>query len=640
MSKSKLLIAAALCIGHVFAAEGVVLTDLGNKVKMDNGLVSVIIVKENATITSMTKDGVELLMAPSKEGVGMGYIQRQPQCGYTIPKIDRYSVFRQTPDLVDLSFTQNNNEYPFAFDVHYVMRSGVSGFYNYIVLGYDTNKTAQFVANWRPGQEKEKGIKLDAKAFSLGQCNLCLRMSPKVFTHAAVSDERQARIVTEEETKAGEMIMDAVFRLTDGRIYTKYDWAVRMDRHRLHGVMGNGLGAWIILGTGEHLNGGPHHQELTTHNAILLRHFSASHFGSTVPPLTPEDHGWSKIGGPWFVYINAGATHAQLWADAKKKAEEYLAEWPCVWLKHPLYPLARGTVRGRLSITDGTDPAGSLVILAQPPGGRIPEWQQQGLDYIFWSWVRKDGSFEIGKVRPKKYTLYILNDRLMGEFRYDGVTVTADQTMDVGTLSWVPELKGKVIWQIGAPDRTSQEFRRGDEPRQYGRWLKYATDFPDDVTFEIGKSRERTDWNYVHTASFQDGRWRIPTWQVVFDSDRTYTGRATLRIGIASASVARSDPEAWVGLELAVNRVRIGACRFSGSDGATHRGGTQGRYREQAVEFDAGLIKEGRNVLSLALASSMSLDGNIAHRPLPSPPFALQYDCLRLEINEQGGPTR
>jgi len=611
------------------------LRDRDDTVRMDNGLVSVVVRKADATLLSIKKNGIELLMAPDRRGRGKGYIQRHPQSGYSIPKIDKFQVHLRTPDTVDLSFHQDNDDYPFVFDVHYVMRAGVSGFYNYIILRYDKHKVASYVAGWQPRRPKESRVKLDANAFALGQCNLCLRMNTQVFTHTAVSDTRQHLLVTEEMLKQSKKIMDATYRLKDGRIYSKYDMAVRMDRHRLHGIMGNGFGAWIIQGNGEHLNGGPYSQELTAHYGILLRHFSASHFGSTTPVLTPEDHGWAKLGGPWLVYINTAANNEELWANAKRQADQYLAQWPCKWLKHPLYPITRGTVRGKLAITDGTDPAGSLIILAQPPGGRIPEWQQQGRGFIFWSWVQGDGSFEIGRARPGTYSLYALNDSQMGELRRDGVKVATGGTTKVGTLTWKPDVRGKILWQVGVPDRTSQEFRRGGEPRQYGRWLKYPTDFPNDVTFEIGRSRERTDWNYVHVPHYKNGKWHLPTWKIVFDCGQAYSGKAYLRVGAAGMDLHKRSPDAWVGATLKLNAADIGTCQFRGHDSSTARGGTQGRYREQLVEFDATLLKPGRNVLEMTLAATFTFRG----RPPASYPYvALQYDCIRLEVNEHAKP--
>jgi hypothetical protein len=52
---------------------------------------------------------------------------------------------------------------------------------------------------------------------------------------------------------------------------------------------------------------------------------------------------------------------------------------------------------------------------------------------------------------------------------------------------------GKPLWQIGTLDRTAKEFRHGDEYRQWGLWMKYPQEFPNDVNFIIGKSRERAD---------------------------------------------------------------------------------------------------------------------------------------------------
>jgi rhamnogalacturonan endolyase len=619
-----------LLLGHALHAE-VVLTDADDHVVLDNGLISMVVLKHDSSIRSIKKDGVELLeIRPGNSG--RAYVQRYAKRSMAGVKVDEFRVDVQTPDMVDIAFYDEYDDlYPFEFENHYVMRDGVSGFYNYMIVRYDPAKTERA---------------------EIAQTNICLRMDDRVFTHAQVSDDRVGPIVVVHEsgTKSssmnpesllGEKVMDATYRLPNGDVYTKYDWCVEEARHRLHGIMGNGIGAWIIQGTGEHLNGGPTTQELTTHNAILLRHFNAAHFGSdTIKFDAALDGPWEKLGGPWFVYINTGPDNAALWDDAKKTANRYLESWPLKWLDHPLYPLNRGAVAGRLSITDGTDPEGTMVLLAQPEGGANPKWQTQGKDYMFWAWVQADGSFKIDKVRPGTYSLYALSDDQMGEFQHDGIVVVPDQTTDAGRLVWEPDIRGQVLWQIGIPDRTAKEYLLGDGPRRWGRWLKYSEYFPNDVEFTIGTSQEAEDWFYVHSAVQQaDGTWRLPTWRVRFNCERAYAGKAYLRLGIAGVSShakegadslgkKTSARDRWAAVALRLNGTELQEAYFPGNDSASTRSGVHGRYREALIPFDASLLHEGVNELELTLAAPPP-EGILHNFPY----VQIMYDCLRLEVD-------
>ena len=151
---------------------------------------------------------------------------------------------------------------------------------------------------------------------------------------------------------------------------------------------------------------------------------------------------------------------------------------------------------------------GSLVSIGPPPADTEPDWQQSGKGCSFWSRVKADGTFEIEKAREGRYSLWALNDAQFGEFRRDNVTVKAGETTNPGKLVLQPEVRGKIMWQIGKPDRTAKEFRHGDDCRHWGLWLKYPEEFPRDVDFKIGQSQERTDWNYVQPA-VSESRWHM-----------------------------------------------------------------------------------------------------------------------------------
>lgn len=607
------------------AVAKVELTETDVDLTLDNGLIRVVLLRANASIKSISKDGQELLDASNNPARGSGYVQIYPTGGYIGAKIDRVDIHRGDGQ-IDLGFIQDNLSLPFYMETHYVMREGVSGFYGYIVLRYNHAHFLNFVKNRNETTtDEKKRIKPDVQA-SVGQLNFCFWMDPKLFTMERVDDQRHRRLRAKSDP--GEMIMDATFREPDGRLYTKYDYLFENFNHRVHGISGNGFGSWVMQGTGEHLGSGPMAQELSTEHAILLQHFCGSHLAPRSIDLSPAEDGWSKLGGPFLFYFNRGTDEAEMWWDAKRVADAFVDEGPYQWMTHDLYAKSRGTVTGRLRITDGTDPRGALVILAQPPSDTQPEWQRQSKGFMFWSRVAADGTFTIPKVRPDTYTAYILHDQQFGESRHDRITVVADQTTDVGELTWRPEVIGKAVWQIGTPDRSSAEYLLGAD-RSWGKWRAYAQYFPRDVEYVIGKSDPSRDWFYVHTvATRAGGEVYAPVWRVQFTLDHAPKGRAAIRLGIAGV---RGEKD--VGLALAMNDQAIGRRTYA-NDSAPTRSAPRGWYRESVFTFDASALKAGQNVLTLSLEPETIEISQGGYGKVPS--AMLMYDAIRLEIDETG----
>lgn len=102
-------------------------------------------------------------------------------------------------------------------------------------------------------------------------------------------------------------------------------------------------------------------------------------------------------------------------------------------------------------------------------------------------------------MRPGRYTLFATGGNQFEDFRREDVVVTAGDN-PLGTLEWRPVSHGRTLWQIGRPDRSTQEFAHGLDYRHYTNYLRYAENFPDDVTFTVGKSREDRDWNFANAG--------------------------------------------------------------------------------------------------------------------------------------------
>jgi rhamnogalacturonan endolyase len=280
---------------------------------------------------------------------------------------------------------------------------------------------------------------------------------------------------------------------------------------------------------------------------------------------------------------------------------------------------SRGTVTGKLTLSDGTSTKDAWVIL----GAASPDWQLQNLDYLYYTKAGADGTFQIPAVRPGTYTLYTVVKGEFGEYRKDGVEVASNRTASLGPLTWqLPEHR-KQLWQIGVPNRSADEFRNG-QSHQWGLWFNYPVDFPTDVHFIVGKSDYKTDWNYFQPAIHTPGdpkQLKVPVstkpavWTVQFPVNESYKGTAYLTIGIAG-SVNGSLKADLNGQEIAKYASIPGGPKV---DSSFYRVAAAGIYRTLSIPFDASLLKHGDNLLSLSQLSNSNNAG-------------LLYDALRMEV--------
>ena len=575
------------------AMAGVTLTDLGSQVKLDNGIVSATWIKATAEMTSLKHDGDELL-----GNGGKGYIQQYFDDSYSTPSGATYALETDDPGFKDISFTWIVSG--MEMELHYAMGQNDSGIYSYVIADYNSTR---------------------AGYTEMQQFNLCLRSDPEIFTRAYVEDDRVFDMPAPEEVAAGTtLVPKEATLLADGTIHYKYLYSNYIKDLDVHGWTGNGKGLWIVSANNEYVNGGPTHQELTVEQSkttpVTLKHFSASHYGAGSTHFDSDDSPWQKLYGPYMIYLNADAEDADaMWTDAKSKAAQEMAAWPYSWMNNPLYPLAagRGTITGTLNITDGSSPAEALVILAQPTDGTADtNWQRQGKDYIFWTEAAADGSFTIEEVRSGIYTLYSNVSGVLDEYKLNGINVKAGAVNALGQLNWTPRKHGQLIWQIGTPDRTAAEYRHGDDFRHFGLWFKYPKDFPDGVTYTIGRSNEATDWNYNQWCVRKgSGGYDLSPWTIKFDMAEIVGDQAVLTIAIAAARQAR--------LKVLVNDVEVLGDDALVNDSTGPRAGIQGFYRERIIKFDSSILSTKSTNKIVVTQRRAGL--------FPS----IMYDCIRLE---------
>ena len=418
-----------------------------------------------------------------------------------------------------------------------------------------------------------------------------------------------------------------------------YGWSSTKER----------TGFWLINPSGEYLSGGPTKVEFLCHRdttpvaaPCLLNYWRSSHYGGAVVSVGEGEH-WTKVVGPFFLYVNSGGGTQDLWKDAQAQAAKETAKWPYEWALGVDYPrrAERATVRGQFALADPERPGAKtpnlLVGLTHaaytPPGigrgnfgpPRPIDWQTDAKHYEFWVRGDESGSFRIPQVRPGNYTLHAMADGVLGEFVKTDVAVIPGQELGLGTLIWEPVRRGRQLWEIGIPNRTATEFFQGDKYADPEISLKYATLFPEDVTFTVGKSEFRKDWFFQHVPHNTDpaarvvpfsgirGNGRATPFTVAFDLPAPARGKATLRLAICGSS-ARS-------IEVKVNDQPAGQVERLLNDGAIPRHSIQGLWYERELPFDAALLKQGSNTLQLIIPAGPINSGVI-------------YDYLRLELDE------
>src|SRR5476651_1708356 len=286
---------------------------------------------------------------------------------------------------------------------------------------------------------------------------------------------------------------------------------------------------------------------------------------------------------------------------------------------HPLLPNGQRANRGTYV---APRPQG-----AGRPGGfgggftQAITWQNDAKHFEFWTQGNEDGTFTIPNVRPGTYQLHATCDGVLGAYDATAnVTITPGQKLNLGTIEWHPTHFGKMIWQIGTPNRSAKEFYKGDDHWHWGMYIEYAKFFPNDVNFTVGKSDPAKDWYIYQVPHDIDNKpngtdqGRATPWTINFTmpGDAPITGKATLRFGI-SGSAARS-------LGITVNGKEVGPDTDIGGGGASMmRDGIEGTWVERDFNFDAALLKQGENKIVLTIPAGAVGTG-------------ICYDVVRLEV--------
>jgi len=478
----------------------------------------------------------------------------------------------------------------------------------------------------------------DYPTTSLGEARFCAKLAP-FFDWLSVAQDPHHFKLYPKELREGDKYVYTVPQ-TDN---PAFGWSSTT----------NHVGFWCLNASMEYMSGGPTKVEFEGHrdtNAIaapcVLNYWRSSHYGGAVVDVAAGEH-WTRVVGPFMLYVNAGADPQAMYDDAKAQQKKQAAAWPYDWVAGVDYPRSaeRATVRGQLALTDPLAPGGAKMTnvrigltaaawtspMPVGPGGnpRIVDWQQDAKNYQFWTRATDDGRFELANVRPGTYALHAFADGVLGEFTQADVTIASGK-IDLGRIVWVPVRHGRQLWDIGIPNRNGSELYKSEAYWEPQIPLDYAKLFPNDVNFIVGKSDYRKDWFFQQVPHNENPEakpepfygiravGRATPFAVTFDLAAAPRGRATLRLALCGTATRQ--------LEVTLNERPAGTITLPMGDSAIARHGRQGLWYERELAFDAAMLQPGANVLKIIVPAGPINNG-------------ILYDYVRLELDEAVPPA-
>lgn len=614
------LMCTALATGA--SAQAVTVSENADSFTLSNGVMTARVLKRSGDLQSLTFRGRDMLT--DKSGHAGAYWSHDTTGGTDL--ITRITIDPKTNggERAEVSVkaisggikmghgpgAAKDGDFPADIEIRYTLDRGSTGIYTYCVFEH------------RP----------EYPAATMTEARFAAKLAA-TFDWMTVDAKRD--LYFPPELKQGDKYIYTAVQF-DNRAF---GWSSTRDR----------IGFWIVNPSVEFMSGGPtkvdflSHRDTTTVAApVVFNYWRSSHYGGAAVEVGAGER-WTKTIGPFLLYVNEGGDPQALAKDARARQVTEAARWPYDWVSGVDYARRdeRATVTGRLALRDplasGARTPNLLVGLtaatyvspvartgANATTPRQIDWQTDAKHYQFWVRGDENGSFAIPHVPAGTYTLRAMADGVLGEFARANVVVERGKPLELGQLTWTPLRRGRQLWEVGVPNRTATEFAGADRFWMPEMPLEYAKRFPDDVRFTIGSSDVRLDWFFQHvphhehaSATAEPSRGvtngRATPFAISFPLAAAMRGKATLRVAICGGGARE--------VEVKVNGQVVGRIDRLLVDGAINRHSIQGLWYEREVTFDAALLTQGSNLLTLTVPAGPVNNGVI-------------YDYLRLEIDD------
>lgn len=645
----------------------VTVTDSGDgTVTLANGIVSIVIVKTTARLNAVrythsngsAPQTSDVLLGKGQYYYG-GFMLGSGVYDYSLAT-DPAANGGAYADVKLLSVSDNKG----VMEVHFSMLRGSPGFYSTAIMTHR---------------------KQDVK-FEVGAWGVVTRVAPEFNW---LSADAVRNFLIGQRGSAGARVPDSPHEITvnlngsqQGEYADKFIYGQDHCNLRAWGWSSVGkdkpnIGVWMMTNM-EFSDGGPLKRDVSVYpyselnNSILTGEIgmgSDGHFS--------DGEVWTKTCGPWFYYLNqvpVAVTDMRqaaqmLYEDALAQADAEKSAWPYAWFKNPGYVQAagRGTVTGKIVINDSGNPnasAGGLWIgLEQQPqtNNGTHDFQKWLKPYQYWVQTDASGNFALPNViAGENYTLWAYGPGAAGTFLSQdqsggnpplecdlpakpfSVKVTAGSITDLATVTWTPKRVGATVFEMGIPDRKAGEFRHGEDywspapsPKLgfptpvWGGQMQFPLDFPEGMSFTVGKSRWATDWNYCLPAvADAQGAYQPCTGRIVFRLAEKPAAGAMASLYIAAAgddggrvivSVNDTNLGAAAGVTSAPDPIDDAGYNPAYFDDSSIHFSDHGPFSDERINFPANLLHAGQNTITIRMDA----------RKLTS---YLMIDYLRLEL--------
>ena len=508
---------------------------------------------------------------------------------------------------------------PVDCELHFAMKKDDNAIYVYSKLEHKPNYPKFDIGSWRQVWwiATTNGV------------NLCER----IYTDSLRSWQMPSTY--DYTTGVGSGGPKEIIKLTTGaragKFDGKYEYSLKFWDNPVWGHASNinKIGSWCVNTSCEYYNEGPNYHDLNAAAGIIHQCMNGVHYGAGgvfADTLTS----WSKVYGPYLLLITDKSTGDSNWIAAKQRQQIEKTLWPYSWVKDTVaYPLAakRGTVAGKFVISDALKPsltsANAWVGVTDLSDGAAG-FQFECKNYQYWIRADATGNFSIPNVRPGTYSLFAYLDGVVGEYRLDNVTVTSGNTTAVGTLTkTVDRTNGNLVWEIGKPNRNSDEFKMGDFDYCEGMIQnKFRDSFPNPIEYNVADNNWGKILPYAHTkypdtaanAAIGD-MWK---WRLKFTLAAGFSTAGNARLTIAYASTDHAQQWIYVNNE---NTIFATYYPDYGDGNAFIRQSNFAKYSYKQILIPMNKLVAGANIITLAMPSNSLW---VSH---------LMYDYISLEAN-------